>query len=222
MNNQIKFAQSVVAAGAAAAITSFAPSDSSGKKQGQEDITAEQVNQHLVATFCTGISFLYGSADQTATDLGLLTAMGEIIRDQPVEPTYQYPDMVNQLTTQRTVWVYQQFASMDTSGVGWQMNYADSDKASKIATPNVAVGGHVYAPSGLGGKCNDGHAQQAMTDLVNLEGVSEFTLAQPTWSYWENGKSHNLDDPIGTKMDGDTQPKMGTGGWRLPVGSSCS
>jgi hypothetical protein len=224
MNNQIKFAQSVVAAGAAAAITSFAPNDANGAKQGQEEVTADQVNQHLVATFCTGISFLYGSADQTATDLGLLTAMGEIIRDQPVEPTYQYPDMVTQLTNQRTVWVYQQFASMATNGVGWQMNYADADKASKIASPSTAVGNQVYAPGGLGSSCTDGHASGPMTNLINQQSVSEFTLAQPTWAYWDaNGNSHNVGDPHTSKMDGDTTPKMGTGGWRLPARSgSCS
>ena len=121
------------------------------------------------------------------------------------------------------MWVAQQFASMQVKEGGWQMNHADADKTSKIATPTVAVGGQVYGPGDFQGSCTDNHATNAMTKLITLFGVDESALAQPTWTFWDaNGPSHHPDDPNGQVMDSDGTNKMGTGGWRIPVGSYCS
>jgi hypothetical protein len=97
---------------------------------------AEDLDSELADAFCAAQEFLVTAYGNATTDAGLLGAMGQMTIDGPLlfqyPPGYpsppqaiDFPTMLNTLTDQQTIWVWQQLAAGSGSGGsgGWRVGY---------------------------------------------------------------------------------------------------
>ncbi|MFN8040761.1 MAG: VCBS repeat-containing protein [Acidimicrobiales bacterium] len=118
---------------------------------GRIDTTANDLNNTLVNSFCAAIDFLSDSYQQTVMDAGLLDAMGRMTTQGPMIIT-DFPATQTQMTNQRGLWVWQQFANQDK--YGWRVGYCPGLQVcdSKGFIDRVNDGyGEFYGLATLGG-----------------------------------------------------------------------
>lgn len=208
-------AMNMMGAGIGAGLTY---ADHSKRKQGVVDVEAAQLDNTLAAMLCGASAFMYGSADLAATNLGLLQAMGQTIRATPTD-LEQYSAMVGTLARQRTIWAYQQFASMNpTKDTGWQESWWTSsvyvqidpskDDPSKLAPGQVLSGPNQYQP--VGKDCGDTkRPSDAMATLTQTLGVDPGDLAGPTYAYWDENHPPSVPEVIYGGLVNQPAPSVG-------------
>ncbi|MFN8040763.1 MAG: VCBS repeat-containing protein [Acidimicrobiales bacterium] len=106
---------------------------------GRIDTTANDLNNTLVNSFCAAIDFLYDSYQQTVMDAGLLDAMGRMTTQGPMIIT-DFPATQTQMTNQRGLWVWQQFANQDK--LGWRVGYCQPQQLCNTGFENRVNDGY--------------------------------------------------------------------------------
>ena len=198
----------------------------SSKYQQALNIEVQDLDEAIAASFCQAIEFLYGSHDQAAADLGLLTAMDIAISENPV--TSQVAVQAQTAATRgRAVWIYQQLAAMaNPKDGGWQMAMVPAVCVENIYTPGcyaqsqtlptvngtladgALVGAYYAYPANEDcSVAGSGLQTDAFTTLTGALGVDPLDLASPSWTYWSGD--------VGSQAPGQPQLRtvtVGAGG----------
>lgn len=209
------FLISVLAAGVASAFA-YIPT---GTHQQQLQLAADELNLMIVNAFCQADQFLYGSHDQTVGDLGLLTAMNMNISAGGVSSS-QYLRMQQELTRQRAIWIYQQFAQSEPANGGWTIGWSgpgegvNKDMSKNYPDMPWFIGDYYYSPQAKG-NCAVG-AQAAYDTLTQQLGVDQFDLYTPVWTFWDGSTTRHPGEFVGrssTDVNGNPITVTGMAGW---------